>query len=212
LRLLSRFRFSDSSGVSVCTARPRSSLELGARGGDVLVLELADLDRVLLRLLVADDLQLDGLPDAGPRDEQRQLRGVDDRLAVELDDDVALLEPDDSAGPFLHDVGDERALRVVEAERLGDVGRHLLDHHAEPAARDVALVLQLRDDLVREVDRDREADADVAAAAAEDRGVDADDLALRVEQRAARVARIDGGVGLDEVVVRALIDVAGRSR
>ena len=30
---------------------------------------------------------------------------------------------------------------------------------------------------------------------------------LRVEQRAAGVARIDGGVGLDEVVVRALVDV-----
>ena len=35
----------------------------------------------------------------------------------------------------------------------------------------------------------------------QDGGIDADDLALEVEQRAARVALIDGGVGLDEVLV-----------
>ena len=78
----------------------------------------------------------------------------------------------------LHHVGDQRALRLVEPERLGDLRRDLLDHHAEPAARDVALLLQLRDELLGEVDRDGEADADVAAAAAEDGGVDADHLAL----------------------------------
>ena len=34
----------------------------------------------------------------------------------------------------------------------------------------------------------------------EDGGVDADELALRVHERAARVARIDGGIGLDEAL------------
>jgi hypothetical protein len=38
----------------------------------------------------------------------------------------------------------------------------------------------------------------------EDRGVHADHLALHVEERAARVAAVDRGVGLDEVVVGAL--------
>ena len=36
----------------------------------------------------------------------------------------------------------------------------------------------------------------------EDRRVDADDLALRVDQRAARVAVVDRGIGLDQVVER----------
>ena len=71
------------------------------------------------------------------------------------------------------------------------------------------LLSQLREQLLGEVDRDGEADADVAAAAAEDRGIDADHLAAEVEQRTAGVARIDGGVGLDEVVVGALADDAG---
>ena len=43
-----------------------------------------------------------------------------------------------------------------------------------------------------------------------DRRVDADDVAAGVEQRAARVARVDGGVGLDEV--RQRLVVVGRDR
>ena len=39
------------------------------------------------------------------------------------------------------------------------------------------------------------------------RGVDADDVAARVEQRAAAVARVDRGVGLDQVVEVAALDV-----
>ena len=56
--------------------------------------------------------------------------------------------------------------------------------------------------------RHREADADRAARRRDDRGVDADHLAVQVEQRAARIAAVDGGVGLDVVVVGAGIDVA----
>src|SRR5262249_53163658 len=46
-----------------------------------------------------------------------------------------------------------------------------------------------------------QADALEAAGAALDGGVDADDLALQVDQRAAGVAGVDGRVGLDEVLV-----------
>jgi len=56
--------------------------------------------------------------------------------------------------------------------------------------------------VCRHVDGDREADADVAAALAVDRAVDADHLTADVEQRPAGVAGIDGRVGLNEIVVR----------
>ena len=57
-------------------------------------------------------------------------------------------------------------------------------------------------DIFRHVDRDGEADALVAARPARKNGrVDANQLAAGVEQRSARVARIDGGIGLDEVFV-----------
>ena len=76
---------------------------------------------------------------------------------------------------------------------------------AEVRALDRPPFAQPRDDLLGGVDRDREADADVAAAAAAGRadlGVDADDAAARVEQRAAGVAGVDRGVGLDDVADR----------
>ena len=54
-------------------------------------------------------------------------------------------------------------------------------------------------DPAGEVGRDREADSLVAATVGGDGGVDADDFALEVDQRAARVAGIDRGVGLEEL-------------
>ena len=68
--------------------------------------------------------------------------------------------------------------------------------------------MQLIDHRERGLRRHREADADRAARRRDDRGVDADHLAVEVEQRSARIAAIDGGVGLDVVVVGAGIDVA----
>ena len=53
-----------------------------------------------------------------------------------------------------------------------------------------------------------EADADRAAGRRDDRRVHADHLAVHVEQRPARVALVDGGIGLQVVVVGAGVDVA----
>src|SRR5206468_4216386 len=53
-------------------------------------------------------------------------------------------------------------------------------------------------DFAGEVARDGEADAGVQAA---NEGVHADDFAVNVHERAAAVAGIDVGVGLDEVLV-----------
>ncbi len=96
----------------------------------------------------------------------------------------------------------------LEVQALGDLVGHLLDAHAEPAATGFAELAQLIDDRDRGLGRHREADADRAARRRDDRGVDADDIALEIEQRAAGIAAIDGGVGLDVVVVGTGLDVA----
>src|SRR3546814_15199444 len=70
-------------------------------------------------------------------------------------------------------------------------------------------------DLGGQVRGDREAQADVAghrAARVEAGGVDADQLAGEVDQRAAGVARIDRGVGLDEVLEAHARHVAAADR
>ncbi len=56
---------------------------------------------------------------------------------------------------------------------------------------------QLADHRTRKIDRHGKADAQRAAAARDDRRIDADDLAVHIEQRAAGIALVDGGVGLE---------------
>ena len=62
------------------------------------------------------------------------------------------------------------------------------------------------------VGRDREGDADRAARRREDRGVDADHIAVDVEGRAAGIALVHRRVDLDEVVIGAGADVAAARR
>ena len=57
-----------------------------------------------------------------------------------------------------------------------------------------------RADAGDDVDRNREADALVAAGGAGDGGVEADDFAAEIHERAAAVAGVDGRVGLNEVL------------
>ena len=72
--------------------------------------------------------------------------------------------------------------------------------------------LQLLDHRPGEIGRRGEADPGRGAGGRVDRGVDADHLARRVEQRAAGIAGVDRGIGLDEVVEGAGADLppAGR--
>ena len=76
----------------------------------------------------------------------------------------------------------------------------------------VAVSLQLRDDRLDGVGRNVEGDADSAAGRREDRGVDADHVAVDVEGRAAGIALVDGRIDLDEVVIGAGADVAAARR
>ena len=75
--------------------------------------------------------------------------------------------------------------------------RHGLPGHADVAAANPAVANQLRRDEPRRVARDREAEA---LCRHDDRGIDSDDVAARVDQRPARVAGVERGVGLDDVV------------
>ena len=153
-----------------------------------------------LALAVADEVSFTFVADRQIRDVVDQLAVVANRLAVDVDDDVAVLDAglDRRACPARRS---RLARRALPADRtpfavLGHVG----DPHAEVAAVDLAL-LELREEALGGVDRRREAEALRAAGA--DGGIDADHFAVDVEQRAAGVAEVDGGVGLDEVLERA---------
>ena len=104
--------------------------------------------------------------------------------------------------------GEPRVIDVTpSAHRTGQpgLGRHrrsevAIQIDAQERAGDLALLDQLPGDDHDHVDRNREADPFVPARTAGDGRIDADDLAAHVDQRAAAVARIDGRVGLEEVL------------
>ena len=129
-----------------------------------------------------------------------ELVTVPDRLAVVGHDHVAGLESGARGGAARHHVQHDGAVAILQAELVDRVRGDRADADADAAARDLAGA-QLRQQLADDVDRDREADADVALLlrAADDRGVDADDFAAHVQQRSARVARVDGRVGLQHL-------------
>src|SRR5262245_46295814 len=62
----------------------------------------------------------------------------------------------------------------------------------------MSLLLELRSDLFGHVDRDRESDS---LSRSDDRRVDTHDLAFCVDERATAVARVDRGIGLNEIVI-----------
>src|SRR5205085_6327595 len=173
--------------------RPRSermsALELG---GDELDLELTSL---------ADQADAERAPDRVADHEPVKLVDALDRRLVDRDDQVFGAEARARRGAVLDDLHDldTAVLTELPCEPRGQWTRTARE--AEVRAAKPPLSHQRSDDPARRcVDRDREAEAD-----ARDGGVDPDDAAATVRERAAGVARIECGVRLDHVVDEPLV-------
>src|SRR5690242_1204657 len=150
-------------------------------------------------------LDLDHVARTAEPDHLLQLANVLHRLAVYRHDDVARLDAGGLGRRIVaRDVLDHHAPDLGQPYVRRVIQRHVVDRHAERRAVDLAVLDQLVHDGPREVDRNREAVARVEPGLAGDGGVDPDHLAPDTHQRTAGVARIDGGVGLDEVLDAAL--------
>src|SRR5262249_54441779 len=102
--------------------------------------------------------------------------------------------------PVGSNVTDQRALSAVRMESLGDGWSYILRQDAQVCALDFTMLYDLVHHIAGHIDRDGKADALVAARIArQDRGVYAGQVAVIVDERAARVARINRSVGLDKV-------------
>ena len=119
-------------------------------------------------------------------------------MAVDLEDDVAGLDAGLVAGAVAFDHPDQRAVRAIESERIGELCIDFLNRHADAAACDLAVRDQLILHIAGNIDRHRERQAHVAARAAVDLRIDADDFALEIEQRTTGIAGVHRDVGLDE--------------
>ena len=135
------------------------------------------------------------------RDGVEHLRGVVHRCLVDAHQHVAGMHAGLLGRAVAHHAGDDGAFLLRrQLQRLGQLGGQVLRLHADVAPDHPSLADDLVHDLLHDGDGDGKADAQRATAARIDGGVDAQQLAACIHQRAARVARVDGRVGLDEVL------------
>ena len=195
----------------------------GRQGGQQALLlgdlKLAKLDLNRDHLAATEDIDIDRRAHLGIGDDTRQTPHILDIALVELDDHVAGHDASGLGRPTGRHAGHQGAARVVQPQALGDVVRHRLDAHTQPAAPGATELDDLADHALGQIGRNGEADTDRRTRRRVDRGVDADDLTVQVKQRTAGVAAIDRRIRLDEIVVPAGIDVpapgrddAGRNR
>ncbi|MNJ41517.1 hypothetical protein D3C77_364430 [compost metagenome] len=128
----------------------------------------------------------------------RQVGRHDDRLTVHAQDHVTHLQATLGCRAIFQHLGYQGTGRLVQAKGFSQVLVDLLDHHAQPAAADLAVFLELVGYIQRNVDRDGERQAHEATGTREDLRVDTHHLAVHVEQRATGVTGVDRNVGLDE--------------
>ncbi len=158
------------------------------------------------RLAVTEQADFHLVAHAHQADAVAQLAVGFDRLTVHGRDDVTGVNAGFLRRRAFDDLRYQRAQGVGEPQGVRDVRCHGVHADAELAAFHGTVLDELVHHAVGHVHRNREPDADVAAAAREDGGVDADELTAQIHQGTAGVARVDGGVGLDEVLVAVRID------
>ena len=117
-----------------------------------------------------------------------------DRRAVDAQHGISALQACRRCGRAFVDRRDQRAGVLLDRLRV----------KSPPGVGQPARLHQLARDPQRAVDGDGEPDS---LSGREDRRADADHIAVGVDQRPARVAGVDRGVGLDEIVIAAALGV-----
>ncbi|MNV01074.1 hypothetical protein D3C71_912620 [compost metagenome] len=171
------------------------------------ILQLAELDLDGLLLAITQDHHIDVLADRAFRHDPQKVAHLVNILAVEFQHDIAGLDRAIFHRSALGDAGDKRTLGAIHAEACRHIVGDGLDTNTEPAAARLTEFDELLDDILGKLRRHGESDTDRTAARRNDRRIDADHLALHVEERTAGIALVDGRIRLDEIVIGAGIDI-----
>src|SRR5262249_257264 len=165
-----------------------------------------------LVLALVQHVELYGTAGRQPANGASEFAGILDRLAVDGSDHVTRLDAGLGRRTVVLRFRNQRAFSLLHTEAARDISRDSLNLHADPAAADRALVLELGDHALHRGSGNRERDADAAAGRRVDGGVDAHHLTRHVERRATGIALVHGRVDLDEVVIRTVANVAAGGR
>ena len=182
----------------------RSSSRTGAGGGHDLRLSLkgsfAESDVYGQGCAAPVHFYGDTVTRAFHRDGLLHLPHASDFLAVDFDDHVIDTKALRFRRPALGDRCQLDARNRREAITLGGDRVDRAHPYAEPGPAYTSELDQIFRDPVRQVDGNRESVPLVVSRLAGDGGIDSDDLPPEIHHRPPRVARIDHGVGLDEVL------------
>ena len=135
-------------------------------------------------------------------DEAAQLLSGGHGLSVHRNDDVGRLELRPVGRPAGFDGTHHHAIfglgvDVAEPAILPKIG----DPDSQPGPDELAVFDEAIADFTGQIGGDGKADADPDAHGRADHGIHAHDLAVDVDQRAAGIAHVDIGIGLDEILV-----------
>src|SRR5258706_14226299 len=141
-------------------------------------------------------------------DDTGQFPCILDRLTIYRGNDVACFNARLCCGSILLRISDQGTLRLLQTHAVSDILGYRLNLNTDPTAADASVVLELSDHALYRRCRNRKCDADAATGWRIDRSIYANDLTLHIEGWARRLTLVDGRVGLNEVLIWAVADVA----
>ena len=153
------------------------------------------------RLTVTQQAKLDFAADRHGAHLGTQRGKAADRLTVQSRNHVAGLNARLSGRRVRHHLADESAALSVDFHRFRQFGVQLGPHDTQLTAFNLAKFDHLIGQVFHHVARNREADTNVTAVRRQNRGVDTDQLAVEVNQRAAGVTAVNRRIGLDKVFI-----------
>src|SRR5262245_39745122 len=130
-----------------------------------------------------------------------------DHLATDQRENISVLQAALGRRRVLPDFRDHDASFAGYAEPSRDFRIERRSLHAQVAAMDRAVFAQLIHDIFDQVAGNGQADALRTAGAALDRGVDPNNVAGEVDERATAIARAAGRVGLQELFLHVHVNI-----
>src|SRR5579864_4764006 len=154
--------------------------------------------RQIEALAVAHYLQRHFVSRTLPADSGLKLSGIVHSLAVHFGDHVAHFQACFCAGRIRFNLADESSARVVQMEEARVFRSYVIDAHADSRVLNLAVFEQRVNHRPRNLCWNGKAHPGKAPGRRDQERVDADDFTMRVHQRSAGIAGINGRIGLDE--------------
>src|SRR5690606_27166129 len=161
---------------------------------------------------IAVQHQINLFVDPQQADDIAELAAAVHILAINLDDDVRDLDARCFGCAALQHVGDQGSPVRTGLQCLFHGRRQVLDLYPQLATANLAVTLQMSDHCRDHVYRNRKGNPRVRAAAADDGGVHAHQVAFQIHQCTAGVADVDGRIGLDEVFIVLVVQACPAQR